>query len=97
MVTTTTGYSAASISRFRPGCDIVALTPNYDVYFKLGMFWGVTPLLDKMYYDTDELLKSARERALQAKCVESGDVVIQTAGIMTCVSGSNMLVVSEIE
>jgi pyruvate kinase len=97
LVTTTTGYSAASISRFRPGCDIVALTPNYDVYFKLGMFWGVTPLLDKMYYDTDELLKSARERALQAKCVESGDVVIQTAGIMTCVSGSNMLVVSEIE
>lgn len=97
LVTTTTGFSAASISRFRPACDIVALTPNYDVYFKLGMFWGVTPLLDKMYYDTDELLKSARERALQAKCVETGDVVIQTAGIMTCVSGSNMLVVSEIE
>ena len=97
LVTTTTGFSAISISRFRPACDIVALTPNYDVYFKLGMLWGVTPLLDKMYYDTDALLKSARERALQAKCVESGDVVIQTAGIMTCVSGSNMLVVSEIE
>ena len=97
LVTTTTGSSAANISRFRPACDIIALTPNYDVYFKLGMFWGVTPLLDKMYYDTDELLKSARERAVQAKCVESGDVVIQTAGIMTCVSGSNMLVVSEIE
>ena len=97
LVTTTTGSSAASISRFRPACDIVALTPNYDVYFKLGMFWGVTPLLDKMYYDTDELLKSAKERAVQARCVKSGDIVVQTAGIMTCVSGSNMLVVSEIE
>ena len=97
LVTTTSGFSAQSISRFRPACKIVALTPNYDVYFKLGMFWGVTPLLDKMFYDTDELLKSARERAVQAKCVKAGDVVIQTAGIMTCVSGSNMLVVSEIE
>lgn len=97
LVTTTTGFSAQSISRFKPDCDIIALTPNYDVYFKLGMFWGVTPLLDKMYYDTDELLKSARERAKQARCVKPGDLVIQTAGIMTCVSGSNMLVVSKIE
>lgn len=97
LVTTTTGSSAQSISRFRPSCKIIALTPNYDVYFKLGMLWGVTPLLDKMYYDTDQLLKSARERAKQAKCVSSGDIVIQTAGIMTCVTGSDMLVVSEIE
>ena len=50
-----------------------------------------------MYYDTDELLKSARERAKQNNLVREGDTVIQTAGIMTGVSGSNMLVVSEIE
>ncbi len=97
LVTTTTGSSAESISRFRPACDIVAITPNYDVYFKLGMFWGVTALLDKMYYDTDALLCSARDRAVNHGCVKKGDVVIQTAGIMTGVSGSNMLVVSEIE
>ncbi len=97
LVATSTGFSAQSICRFRPDCKIVALTPNYNVYLKLGMFWGVTPLLDKTYYDTDSLLKSARERAKQAKCVKAGDVVIQTAGIMTCVSGSNTLVVSKIE
>ncbi len=97
LVTTTTGSSAENISRFRPDADIIAITPNYDVYFKLGMFWGVTALLDKMYYDTDGLLKSARERAKQNNLVKEGDVVIQTAGIMTGVSGSNMLVVSEIE
>ena len=97
LVTTTTGDSAINISRFRPSADIVALTPNYDVYFKLGMLWGVIPLLDKTYYDTDSLLKSARERAKQAKCVDVGDVVIQTAGILTGATGSNMLVVSEIE
>ena len=97
LVTTTTGKSAESISRFRPYCKIVALTPNYDIYFKLGMLWGVEPLLDKTYYDTDELLKSARVRALQSNCVNIGDLVIQTAGNMTCVSGSNMLMVSQIE
>ena len=96
LVTTNSGNSARSISRFRPSCDIIALTPNFESYNKLGMFWGVTPLLDKFYYDTDKLLKSARRRALQAKLVNVGDYVIQTAGIMTGISGSNALVVSEI-
>ena len=97
LVTTTSGMSAQSISRFRPDCDIVALTPDIEVFYKLGMLWGVRPLLDKVYYDTDELLKSARNRARETNLIKVGDLVIQTAGIMTRVSGSNMLVVSQIE
>ena len=97
LVTTTSGKSAESISRFRPECQIVALTPSIDVYYKLGMLWGIQPLLDKTFYNTDELLKSARVRAKEAGYVKKGDIVIQTAGIVTNVSGSNMLVVSEID
>ncbi len=97
LVTTTTGASASSICRFRPNCDIVALTPNLKTYYRLAMFWGVTPLLDQTYYSTDELLKSARDQAKKFKCVKKGDLVIQTAGIMTGTTGSNMLVVSEID
>ncbi len=97
LVTTTSGKSAESISRFRPECQIVALTPNINVYYKLGMLWGIQPLLDKTFYNTDELLKSARERAKESGFVKKGDSVIQTAGIVTNVSGSNMLVVSEID
>lgn len=96
LVTTKTGNSAQSISRFRPACDIIALTPSFEAYNKLGIFWGVTPLLDKVHYDTDSLLRSARLRAKQAKLVSDGDLVIQTAGIMTGISGSNTLVVAEI-
>ena len=97
LVTTNTGKSAESISRFRPGCDIIALTPNFESFNRLGIFWGVTPLLDKVYYDTDTLIRSARVRALQAKLVKDGDVVIQTAGIMTGITGSNTLVVAQIQ
>ena len=55
------------------------------------------PMLDKVCYNTDHLLKSSRQRALQSKLVNLGDIVIQTAGLMTGVSGSNMLVVSEMK
>lgn len=97
LVTTTSGKSAESISRFRPECKIIALTPNIEVYYKLAMLWGIQPVLDKTYYNTDELLKSARVRAKECGYVKKGDVVIQTAGIVTNVTGSNMLVVSEID
>ena len=97
LVTTTTGHSASSICRFRPGCNIIALTPSVEAYYKLGMFWGVTPILDKVYYNTDELLQSAREKSKEAKFVNKGDVVVQTAGNVANSSGSNMIVVSEIE
>ncbi len=97
LVTTKSGKSAESICRFRPKCQIIALTPNTHIYYRLGMLWGVQPLLDKIYYNTDELLKSAREKAKVARLVKKGDVVIQTAGLDTNVSGSNMLVVSTID
>lgn len=96
LVTTKSSRSAQAISRFMPNSKIVALTPNYSAYFKLGMLWGVTPLLDKTYYNTDELLESARDKAKEAKLVKKGDLVIQTAGIITKTGGSNILVVSEI-
>lgn len=97
LVTTKTGKSAASISRFRPECQIVALTPDISVYYKLNLLWGVVPLLDKVFYNTDELLHSARERAKQAKLVKIGDTVIQTAGTLANSPGSNLLVVSKID
>ncbi len=96
LVTTNSGASAESICRFKPACKIIALTPNLSVYYRLGMLWGVEPLLDKMFYNTDELLASARSKAKQSKFVKKGDTVIQTAGAVTGGQGSNTLVVSEI-
>ena len=97
LVTTNSGLSASCISRYRPVCKVIALTPNLKTYYRLAMFWGVSPLLDKIFYNTDELLASAKEQAKKFKYVKKGDIVIQTAGIMTGATGSDMLVVSEIE
>ena len=97
LVTTKSGKSAESISRFRPKCDIIALTPNADVFNKLSLIWGVMPILDKIYYNTDELLKFTREKVKKLKLVKTGDLIIQTAGVLTNDVGSNMLVVSKID
>lgn len=96
LVTTNSGTSAKSICRFRPKTCIIALTPNKNIYYRLVMFWGVIPLLDKKCYSTDELLQSAKDRALNSGLVSVGDVVVQTSGLVENETGSNMLVVSQI-
>ena len=97
IVTTNSGKSAQSICRFKPKSTIVALTPNIKIYYRLGMFWGVQPLMDKKFFSADELLKSARDKTKQFKLASVGDLVIQTAGIVANGTGSDMLVVSQID
>lgn len=97
IVNTTSGKSALSICRFRPETNIIALTPNKRIFYRLGMMWGVYPLMEKIYYSTDELLKSAREKSKKQKLVQKGDKVIQIAGLVTNSSGSDMLVVTTID
>lgn len=97
IVSTSTGRTAISVSRFRPDSEIVALTQNEKVYYKLGMLWGVQPVMEKTFFNTDELLASARAKAKQFNYVQSGDLVIQVAGNISNNSGSDMLVVTKID
>lgn len=97
LVSTNTGASAACISGFRPGSEIVALTPNIRAYFKLVALWGVSPIIDEIHSSTDEMLMAARKKAKEAGFVQKGDLVIQTAGVVTGGKGSDLLVVSEIK
>lgn len=97
IVSTFSGRTAISVSRFKPQSTVIALTPNEKVYYKLGMLWGVQPVMEKQFYNTDELLSSARTKAKQFKYVESNDLVIQVAGNVSNNNGSDMLVVTKID
>ena len=96
LVTTNYGTSAKSICRFRPKTGIIALSPNKKIYYRLAMFWGITPILNKKCSNTDELLQSAKNKALEYGLISSGDTIVQTSGLVENETGSNMLVVSQI-
>ncbi|HHZ00046.1 MAG TPA: pyruvate kinase, partial [Tissierellia bacterium] len=40
---TTSGYTAANVSRYRPAAPIIAATPSEQVMRKLALYWGVYP------------------------------------------------------
>ena len=96
VVVTNSGFSGKSVSRFRPDCPIIACTPNKKAYYKMALYWGVLPVMDNKYNDTDSLLKSAREKAQITKLVKKGDLVVQTASVLTEKAGSNLVIVQNI-
>ncbi len=95
IVSTKTGLSAKEVSRFRAKPKILALTPNEKTYYQMAILWNVYPIMDKIYSNTDDILKGARTQSLKSKMVQKGDQVVQTAGI-TKGDGANLLVVENI-
>jgi pyruvate kinase len=88
---TSSGYTAAAVSRFRPIAPIIAVTQNQSVMRNMSIYWGVYPLQLEEMYSTDQIIKAAVDVSLEKGYIENGDVVIITAGVPVGVSGSTNL------
>lgn len=94
---TLSGYTAESISRFKPGCPIIGCTTSERVYRQLNLLWGVSPLYLKREETTEELFADAVTEAKKAGYVKAGDIVVITAGVPLGVAGkTNMIRVVEV-
>ena len=89
---TTTGTTARMISRFRPNCPIVAVTPVEKVMRQLAISWGVVPCYGKSVESTDELFAVGIEKAKEVGLVEEDDLVVITAGVPIGVEGTTNLI-----
>jgi pyruvate kinase len=77
---TISGHTARIISRYRPCCPIIAVTPSPAVQRQLALYWGVRALLSRRTDSTDETISSAVKAAQEHGLVKQGDVVVITAG-----------------
>lgn len=97
LTVTKTGGTAKMLSKFRPNCPIIGLTPDPTVCRQMNLSWGVTPLMMEEKSSTDELLDGAVKEAVRSGLLQKGDLIVITAGIPLGVGGStNMLKVLEI-
>ena len=77
---TISGHTARIISRYRPRCPIIAVTPSPVVQRQLALYWGVRSLLSRRTDSTDETISGAVRTAQEHGLVKQGDVVVITAG-----------------
>ena len=89
---TQTGTTARMISRFRPQCPIVAVTPDIHVRRKLMLNFGIIPILAESVNSTDELFSIGIQKAMEHGVIKDGDLVVITAGVPIGIGGTtNML------
>ena len=89
---TKSGATAHNVSKFRPAAPILAITPEESVACKLQLVWGVTPLVVEQKSTTTQTFSAAMETAKSLELLKQGDLVVQTAGTHSGVSGSTDLV-----
>lgn len=89
---TTSGSTAKLISKYRPKCPIIAITPNEYVLRSLNLTFGIIPKLCDQFETTDEIIQEARKVAKNLSCANEGDDILIAAGFPTThTGGTNML------
>ena len=78
---TKTGSTALRISRERPPCKVVGLTPSVKCARKLALAWGLVPIVLEDPVDFNDMLHSIQDVAKEKVGLQSGDVVMISAGV----------------
>jgi pyruvate kinase len=89
---TESGYTARMVSKYRPKCPIIAVTPQDYILRRLSLVWGVYPVKCKDVRSTDELFELSIDLSIQKGFVKLGDLVVITAGVPVGRSGSTNLI-----
>lgn len=88
---TETGSSPRLISKHRPHCPILAITASRRVARRLAMNWGVIPVLYSGARTDEERIGFAIDWARKRNIVDTGDVIVSTAGYAQKAGGTDLL------
>lgn len=75
------GATARVVSNLKPRQEILGITPNERTLRRMSIYWGVRPLKSMEFDTTEDISSGAIELARVKQFIESGDVVVLTAGI----------------
>lgn len=86
------GSTVKMVARFRSPIDILGVTTNEKVWYKLAMSWGVTPMMTGTYNHTTPMLNNALFLATTTFKLHKGDYVIITGGSVGARKGATDLI-----
>ncbi len=92
------GFTTNAVAKYKPTCPIIGCTISENVWTQMNLLWGVVPALIEKEETTDALFEDAVAECKRAGHINSGDIVVLTAGVPLGTPGkTNMLRVVEVE
>lgn len=75
---TMSGHTAKVISNLKPNAPILALVPDDKTGRRLALNWGVYPANVGVMDSTDEIIKVAKEKAIEKSNLQKDDIIVIT-------------------
>jgi pyruvate kinase len=95
---TESGFTARAISKYRPALPILGVSTWPEVVTRLALNWGVTGILcPPDPPSNEERIGAGISRARELGIVQSGDIVVVTAGAHGETGSTNLIRVVEVE
>ena len=92
VVTSLSGLTVRMVSRFRAPIAILGLATSRRAWYKLGLSWGVVPLLTEQFPNMEVLYYYALKAAREALQLNAGDTVVVTGGDTSGASGNTNVI-----
>ena len=71
------------LSKWRPAARIIGMSPSTTTVRQMMLQWGVTPVWSRRAESTDELIENSLEELKSGNVINSGDLAVIPAGIVT--------------
>ena len=89
---TRSGLTAKMISKHRPECPILGVTPSQQTWRELALWWGVQPVRLSEMSDINVAAREAVTTCVNMKLLPEGELVVITAGVPVGRPGSTNVV-----
>lgn len=77
---TMSGYTAKKMSRYRPSCPVIAITPNIKTTKSLQLYYGITAILIDNFNSLDKIFEISKTLVEQLLDLKSKDKFVITGG-----------------
>ena len=92
VVNSMSGLTVRMVSRFRCAIDIIGMTTDKKVWYKLALSWGVYPVMSEKFNSTDVMFYHSLQAAKKILNPSSGDSVVITGGLMNGNTGNTNII-----
>lgn len=94
---TMSGYTARKISRFRPSCIVIALSPDINTVKSLNIYYGIYPILIDEIKSFDKMMETANKIAQKIIKEPNGKIIITGGYPFREVKHTNFMKIEELD